>query len=113
MRGLVALIGLLACAAGAALARGAEPAPWTVPPSGRELFVAQCGGCHLENGFGTRVLSRRVPAGQALLERRADLSGELVRLAVRRGVGAMPQIRRTELSDRDLESITRYLEDGV
>ena len=112
MRALIALLGLLPCAAGAALANGVGPAAAVQSPGGRELFLAQCGGCHLENGFGTRVLARRVPAGQALLERRENLSGELVRLAVRRGVGAMPQIRRTELGDREFESIARYLEDG-
>ena len=105
----IALLGLLACTTGAALASGDDSAQL---PGGRELFVAQCGGCHLEGGFGTRVLARRVPVGQAMLERREELPRELVRLAVRHGVGVMPQIRRTELSDRDLDRIARYLEGG-
>ena len=112
MRGLIGSIGL-ACTAAAALAGGGEYGASPAPRSGRELFVAHCGGCHLENGFGTRVLARRALAGQALLERRADLDGELVKLVVRRGLGSMPQIRRTELSDSDLELIARYLEDGA
>lgn len=97
----------------AALAAGPDTVAAAQPDNGRELFRLQCGGCHLEGGFGTRVLARRAPAGEALLERRRDLDGELVRLAVRRGLGSMPQIRRTELSDTDLEQIARYLEEGA
>ena len=103
-------LALLLGAAAAELASGAEPAP--EPRSGRELFREQCGGCHLETGFATRILARRVPPGQALLEQRVGLDAELVRVVVRRGIGSMPQIRRTELSDSELELIARYLEDA-
>jgi mono/diheme cytochrome c family protein len=101
---------LSASMAAAGVARGSEPATSGTQQAGRELFLARCGGCHLDNGFGTRVLARRVPPGQALLERREPLDGELVKLVVRRGLGSMPQIRRTELSDEDLAWIARYLE---
>jgi len=79
---------------------------------GEILFRSQCGGCHLENGFGTRVLARRTPYGQAPLERREGLDARSVIRIVRSGIGSMPQIRKAELSDRDLEAIARYLEAG-
>ena len=102
-------LGLVLAAALAAAASGQEPASEAEPDA---LFRTQCGGCHLENGFGTRVLARRTSADQAMLERRDQLPAELVRLAVRRGVGSMPPIRRTELSDRDLDRIAHYLENA-
>ena len=109
-RATLPLLALLLGTAAAGLARGSALAAPAGQQGGRELFLARCGGCHLENGFGTRVLARRVPPGQALLERREGLDGELVKLVVRRGLGSMPQIRRTELSDGDLALIARYLE---
>ena len=78
--------------------------------SGRALFLERCGGCHLEGGFGTRVLSRRVPEGQAELQKREMLPAALTKLVVRRGIGSMPQIRAAELSDADLQAIADYLE---
>lgn len=79
---------------------------------GRELFRQNCSGCHLEGGFGTRVLARRVAQGQATLEAREELDPDYIKLVVRRGIGSMPQIRRTELSDQDLDAIAHYLEAG-
>jgi mono/diheme cytochrome c family protein len=77
---------------------------------GRASFREHCGDCHLDRGFGTRVLARRTAEGQAMLERREDLDARIVELAVRRGVGSMPQIRRTELGDEELATIVHYLE---
>lgn len=82
------------------------------PAVGRTLFQQHCGGCHLAGGFGTRVLARRVGQDQAPLEARSAINPDLVKLVVRRGLGAMPQIRRTELNDRDLAAIAQYLEAG-
>lgn len=82
-------------------------------PSGKELFQANCASCHNEKGFGTRILARRVPEGQATLEARKKLSASFVKMVVRRGIGSMPQIRKAELGDQDLDAIAKYLEDGV
>lgn len=79
---------------------------------GRLRYEQRCGGCHLEGGFGTRVLARRVPEGQAMLEQREVLPAAFVTLVVRRGLGSMPQIREAELSDADLAAIAAYLETG-
>lgn len=101
---------ILACATLALLlatpaVRASDPAP-----SGRDQFRQTCGGCHLSGGFGTRVLARRVPQGQAELEQRDALTADYVKLVVRKGMGSMPQIRRTELPDAQLDAIARYLE---
>lgn len=81
-----------------------------IETTGRTLYLQQCGGCHLEGGFATRVLARRVPAGQAELEHREDLPRAFVVAAVRRGIGSMPQMRPAELNDADLAEIARYLD---
>ena len=107
MRGAAVLAALAVLASGA-LAVAQEP----VPSPGRALFAQRCGLCHLEGGFGTRVLSRRVPDGQGLLEQRQNLTVPFVTLVVRRGIGSMPQIRAAELNDADLATIARYLETG-
>ena len=78
--------------------------------AGHDLFIEKCGGCHLKDGFGTRVLARRVPEGQAELEARAVLPAALTIAVVRRGIGSMPQIREAELSDAELQAIAQYLE---
>jgi mono/diheme cytochrome c family protein len=44
-----------------------------------------------------------------MLEERRDLSPELIRAAVRNGITVMPQFRKTELSDSQLEAIIAYL----
>tara|TARA_A100001391_G_scaffold130111_6_gene89449 strand:- start:3097 stop:3432 length:336 start_codon:yes stop_codon:yes gene_type:complete len=103
----IRLLPVLGLVGALSLAHAAEPA---ATPAGQELFVERCGGCHLEGGFGTRVLARRVPEGQAELEKRELLPAALVTLVVRRGLGSMPQIREAELSDADLAAIAAYLE---
>jgi hypothetical protein len=45
----------------------------------------------------------------AVLEKRTNLSAEAVIYFVRHGSGVMPPIRKTELSDSDLKSISDYL----
>ena len=45
----------------------------------------------------------------AELEKRTDLAAETVVYFVRHGTGVMPPIRKTELTDADLKSISDYL----
>ncbi len=107
MRALVCTAPLLAIAGALAVTQGAQAEDGR---SGQELFLERCGACHLEGGFGTRVLSRRVPEGQAELERREVLPASFTTTVVRRGIGSMPQIRPAELSDAELQAIADYLE---
>jgi len=100
----------------------ADPAPtirWvpvTVAPDGKPpgyvLFQNDCSVCHGRGPArpGTRALRTKY-AGKlpALLEERTDLTPELIKSIVRRGVSVMPPFRKTELSNADLESIVAYL----
>jgi mono/diheme cytochrome c family protein len=107
---LLASFAATSLVAGVALQAQAPTRP--APVNGKSLFQAQCAGCHLDRGFGTRVLSRRVPEGQATLEARKDLNADYVSMVVRRGIGSMPQFRKSELSDVELDAISTYLEKG-
>lgn len=84
------------------------------PPArdGRNLFQAQCAACHDARGWGTRIIARRAPEGEAALEDRQALPASYVIAVVRRGMGAMPPIRKTIVSDADLAAIAWYLEHG-
>ena len=86
----------------------------TAPPvvAGEALFVEKCGLCHLEGGFGTRVLGRRVPEGQALLQDRTALPAAFTSTVIRQGIGSMPQFRESEISDAQVAAIAAYLEGG-
>ena len=59
---------------------------------------------------GTKALAakygKRLPA---LLDERTDLSPELIRTAVRHGMNVMPPLRKTEVSDANLDAIVAYL----
>ena len=77
--------------------------------SPQELFAARCAYCHEAGGWGTRVLARRVPEGQAELRQRTSLPPALTTLVVRRGIGAMPPFTPTELSDDELQALAQWL----
>lgn len=79
---------------------------------GKALYQANCAACHDDKGFATRVLARRVPADQAVLDTRKNLNREFIHLIVRQGTGSMPQIRKSELPDVQLDAIVSYLEKG-
>ncbi len=48
-----------------------------------------------------------------LLEQRGNLTPDLLRVFVRRGVSMMPSFRKTELSDSDIEALAAYLNDSA
>ncbi len=91
---------------GVAWAATPVPAP---TPSGKALFDEKCSMCHGARGMGTFLLSRRMPAAQAPLETRSDLTADYVVQAARSGIGNMPRIPRGEVSDRQLAAIAAYL----
>ena len=125
---------LSACLAVAALnARAAAPPSGPPPPppyqmraelppgdrlvggkDGAAVFSNRCGACHLAGGMGTNMLTKlRVMAGQppesALLSNRKDLTRTYVKTVVRQGYLAMPKLTRVEVTDAELDAITRYL----
>ncbi|MFC3098675.1 c-type cytochrome [Alteraurantiacibacter palmitatis] len=85
---------------------------------GRQVFAAQCAPCHGagrgDDGShslpGTEALARKYAGAlPGELERRSDLPAPLLRLFVRRGAGAMPAFRPSELTDAEIVAIADYL----
>ena len=81
----------------------------TEQAQGRALFNASCVFCHGERGHATTLLGKRLGPDNALLEKRTNLTSELIRHVVRHGINSMPWYPRAELSDHDLQLITAYL----
>lgn len=83
---------------------------------GREVYDKWCAPCHAGSMDGTlpgTMALRLKYDGQlpAVLEERGDLSPELIRTVVRKGLYGMPMTRKAEVSDHDLEDIITYLLD--
>jgi mono/diheme cytochrome c family protein len=78
------------------------------------LFEVHCGYCHLLGGMGTNLLTKqRIMAGdtpdKGLLANRTDLTADYVRSVVRMGKGAMPVQTRVDVTDAELQAVSRYL----
>ncbi|EIZ77201.1 cytochrome c class i [Novosphingobium sp. Rr 2-17] len=88
-------------------ALAARPAQMT----GKQVYAKWCGDCHTrEDGPGTLALQRKYQGDPpALLERRADLSPDYVKVVVRQGISFMPSFRKTEISDAELALVAAYL----
>lgn len=95
--------------ASAAPSATAAPAPRPPATPQEAVFVEKCAMCHRENGMGTNLLARRMDKGVAMLEKRDDLTAELITVAVRQSIGNMPRIPRGEVSDAQLRSIEQHL----
>lgn len=83
---------------------------------GKEVFDLWCSGCHKPLGpyvssvAGTSTLERRYKGSKpAALEDRTDLSPAVVKTFVRHGVKFMPNFRKTEIGDSDLDALAAYL----
>jgi (+)-pinoresinol hydroxylase len=86
---------------------------------GKQVYDYWCLPCHGPGlglpGFnelpGTQQLriKYRDTAISPLLEDRTDLVPEFVKVIVRQGVSFMPQFRKTEISDADLDALAAYL----
>ena len=81
-------------------------------PKGYVQYQNYCSMCHGEGGGkpGTLALQAKYK-GQlpALLEKRTDLTPQLIKMYVRNGISVMPIFRKTEISDADLDAICAYL----
>ncbi len=80
--------------------------------AGRAVYVKWCAPCH-DPGVshpGTHALAvkyQEVKSG-VLLDWK-DLPAPAVKAVVRRGISVMPQFRKTEISDAELDALARYL----
>ena len=97
---------------------GAQP-PESDAPRGKQVYDYWCLPCHGTGlglpGFselpGTQQLriKYRDTAISPLLTERTDLVPAFVKTIVRQGVSFMPQFRKTEISDSDLDALAAYL----
>ena len=116
----------LACSLAAAPAVSAEHPRATMPRAkvtqdvlqqGKSVFDQWCMGCHGPlPGMGRfppagsyRLQQRYKETKPALLEERDDLAPELIRVVVRHGLPIMPPLRKTEVTDAELEAVIAYL----
>ena len=102
----LALAALIICGSGSA----AEPSdPYA---AGRAVYTKWCAPCH-DPGVshpGTNALTVKYQGVKSgvLLEWK-DLPPEMVRHLVRNGISVMPQFRKTEISDADLDALAKFL----
>lgn len=81
---------------------------------GPSVFEAQCGYCHLVGGMGTNLLTKQQmmagnPPQKGLLTNREDLTADYVKTVVRMGKGAMPQQTKVDITDAELDAVSKYL----
>ncbi len=107
MRQASLLILILALTAG--VADAGETALTPQQQQGKRAYDHICVYCHSPGVWGTNRLSRRMDKEHAVLENRTDLSAALVQTVVRTGIGSMPPLRKSELSDADLAAVAAYL----
>lgn len=82
--------------------------------NGQSVFEAQCGYCHLVGGMGTNLLTKQQmmagnPPQKGLLTNREDLTADYVKTVVRMGKGAMPQQTKVDITDAELDAVSKYL----
>ena len=104
-------------AAAASLSVAAQPEDPQIA-HGRQVFERQCAPCHGQGPGddrsemlpGTAALAEKYDGTRpAALELRDDLPAPVLGMFVRRGVGAMPPFRPSELSDADISAMAAYI----
>jgi mono/diheme cytochrome c family protein len=105
-------------AAGAQMARGAEPvrlAQAAAPDVGQRVYEKWCAPCHAPGPDhpGTTALAALYKGSKppALVDR-TDLTPPVVKQFVRHGVSVMPFFRKTEISDAELDALAAFLSKG-
>ena len=79
---------------------------------GQAVYAQWCVACHGSGPGkpGTIALQAKYKGMRpAILEKRNDLTQEVVKVFVRRGVSVMPPFRKTEISDEELDALAAYL----
>lgn len=78
---------------------------------GKTLYEQWCLPCH-DAGPGytaTMAIAQRLGESRSVLLNRGDLTQEYVEYVVRNGFQMMPPFRPTEISDRNVDDIWRYM----
>jgi mono/diheme cytochrome c family protein len=102
----LALAALIICGSGSAT----EPSdPYA---AGRAVYTKWCAPCHdpgvIHPGTNALTVKYQGVKSGVLLEWK-DLPPEMVRHLVRNGISVMPQFRKTEISDADLDALVKFL----
>jgi len=123
----VATLALAACilvamadGAGAASTKGSQNGQSVLAETltqGKAVFAQWCAGCHGPMpGMGRfppagtfRLQQRYKDTKPARLEDRVDLTPEFIRTIVRQGMPIMPPLRKTEVTDAELDAVIAYL----
>jgi mono/diheme cytochrome c family protein len=79
---------------------------WCLPCHGPGLGLPGFGGLPGTQQLGIKYRGTEI---SPLLEERTDLVPEFVKVIVRQGVSFMPQFRKTEISDAELDALAAYL----
>ena len=80
--------------------------------TGQQVFQRWCAECHADGPRYPGTASLAVKYGKdmpAALEKRTDLTPEVVAYFVRQGVLVMPPFRKTEITDAELKALGEYL----
>ncbi len=113
LRGLWIVLPLAAAAIRALPA--AEPKATEVPTSyasGEPVYTKWCAPCHAPGIThpGTHALMTKYQGVKSgVLLEWTDLPAAAVKHIVRHGISVMPQFRKTEISDAELDALARYL----
>jgi mono/diheme cytochrome c family protein len=78
---------------------------------GKRIFDRNCAECHAP-GFGhpgTQQLGWTRGESRAVLEQRTDLTADYIAAVVRNGLVEMPAFRPSQITDRELGQLARYL----
>jgi len=82
------------------------------PYAGRAVYTKWCAPCHdpgvIHPGTNALTVKYKGVKPGVLLEWK-DLQPETVKFLVRHGISVMPQFRKTESSDADLDALAKFL----
>lgn len=91
-------------------------APAAEPPdahaAGRAVYTKWCAPCHDPGVIhpGTNALTVKYQGVKSgVLLQWTDLQPVTVRVLVRHGISVMPQFRKTEISDAELDALAKFL----
>ncbi|MBI2992841.1 MAG: cytochrome c [Gammaproteobacteria bacterium] len=79
---------------------------------GQAVYQKWCAPCHAPGPDhpGTQALEAKYGGKKpGTLKERTDLTAEITKEFVRKGVSIMPFFRKTEISDAELEALAEYL----
>ena len=113
---LAVLMATSAAVADSSPPRATVGAGWSRVPvtgsSGEQVFHRYCWECHGDglDRPGTDALRVKYKGEvPARLDQRTDLNAAFVIATVRHGISVMPAVRKTEISDAELNAIAAYL----